>query len=259
MLGIGGRDCYLDRMLTLIKIVAAQIASFLRSRVAVQVENALLRHQVEILRRRAPRRVRVSPADRMIFKLFLRLWPRSAQFISIVNPKTIVRWHREGFRLYWRWKSRRRGGRPKIPGEIGAFVRQMSADNPLWGAPRLHGELLKLLTGLCRCLSCSRRTASSIRTDGVVMASVFWRNQGFEKGQSPYASQVNAAMPRPELRCTSPWQSGTASEAYARLAQVLSANNYAKVLRQRDPVEYVQQAHRSEAARIDGGRRREPS
>ena len=144
MLGIGGRDRYPDRMLTLIKIIAGQIALVLRSRVALQVENALLRHQVEILRRRAPRRVRISRVDRMVFKLFLKVWPSSARLISIVHPKTIIRWHREGFRLYWRWKSRRRGGRPKIPGEIRTLVRRMSVENPLWGAPRIHGELRKL-------------------------------------------------------------------------------------------------------------------
>ena len=62
----------------------------------------------------------------------------------IVHPKTLVRWHREGFRVYWRWKSRRRGGRPKAPNEVRALIRQMGAQNPLWGAPRIHGELLKL-------------------------------------------------------------------------------------------------------------------
>jgi hypothetical protein len=90
MLGIGGRDCYFERMLTLIKIIAVQITSALKSRAALQVENALLRHQVEILRRRAPGSALISLADRMVFKLFLRLWPRSARFISIVHPKTIV-------------------------------------------------------------------------------------------------------------------------------------------------------------------------
>ena len=131
-------------MITFVKIIAVQIASALISRVALQVENALLRHQVEILGRRAPGLVRISPVDRMVFKLFLRLWPRSARFISIVHHKTIVRWHREGCRLFWRWKSRRRGGRPEMHGEIRTLVRRMSAENPLWGAPRLHGELLKL-------------------------------------------------------------------------------------------------------------------
>jgi len=131
-------------MLTIFKIITIQIPLAFRSRLALQAENALLRYQIDILRRRAPKRVRISRADRMMIKLFLRLWPPSARFISIVHPKTIVRWHREGFRLYWRWKSRNRSGRPRMSSEIRALVRQMSADNPLWGAPRIHGELLKL-------------------------------------------------------------------------------------------------------------------
>jgi transposase InsO family protein len=144
MLGIGGRDRYLDHMLIFFKIIAAQIPLAFKSRIALQTENALLRHQVDILRRRAPKRVQISRADRMIIKLFLRLWPRSARFISIVHPKTVVRWHREGFRLYWRWKSRNRSGRPRVSSEIRTLVRKMSSDNPLWGAPRIHGEILKL-------------------------------------------------------------------------------------------------------------------
>ena len=63
---------------------------------------------------------------------------------SIVQPETVIRWHRTGFRLYWRWKSRTRGGRPKIPVEIRRLIREMSLANRLWGAPRIHGELLKL-------------------------------------------------------------------------------------------------------------------
>ena len=98
-----------------------------------RAENAVLHHQVEILRRRAPRRVHVTRTDRLFFKLILRLWPKAAGLIRIVHPKTLVRWHREGFRLYWRWRSRKRGGRPKIPKEIRVLVRQMSTENPLWG------------------------------------------------------------------------------------------------------------------------------
>ena len=99
---MSARDCCFERMLTLIKVIAVQITSGLRSRASLQVEKALLRHQVAILRRRAPGRALIVPADRMVFKLFLRLWPKSVRFISIVHPKTIVRWHREAYRLSWR-------------------------------------------------------------------------------------------------------------------------------------------------------------
>ena len=131
-------------MLIIVRTILIQLALGFRSRVTLQAENAVLHHQVEILRHRAPRRVHVTRTDRLFFKLILRLWPKAAGLIRIVHPKTLVRWHREGFRLYWRWRSRKRGGRPKIPKEIRVLVRQMSTENPLWGAPRIHGELLKL-------------------------------------------------------------------------------------------------------------------
>ncbi len=115
-----------------------------RSRAELQVENLVLRHQIEILKRTAPKRARLTKMDRLFFAWLLRLWPQAAQSIRLVHPKTLVRRHREGFRLYWRWKSRRRSGRPRIPTEIRALVQQMSAQNPLWGAPRIHGELMKL-------------------------------------------------------------------------------------------------------------------
>jgi len=73
-----------------------------------------------------------------------RLFPYLINAVAIVKPATVLWWHREGFRLYWRWKSRSRGGRPKIPAEIRRLIREMSLANPLWGAPRIHGELLKL-------------------------------------------------------------------------------------------------------------------
>lgn len=143
MLGICMRDGYADLMFIIIKLLLRQFILALSSRTALHAENALLRHQITILRRRAPKRVKITPTDHAIFKLCLKLWPSTARLITIVHPKTIVRWHREAFRLYWRRKSRRIG-RPKTSSEIRSLVRQMSADNPLWGAPRIHGELLKL-------------------------------------------------------------------------------------------------------------------
>lgn len=130
-------------MFTVIKIVTSQFISAFRSRTALHAKTPLLRHQITILRRRAPKRVNITQSDHAIFKIFLMFWPSSARLITIVHPKTLVRWHREGFRLYWRWKSQRIG-RPKTSSEIRLLVRKMSTDNPLWGAPRFHGELLKL-------------------------------------------------------------------------------------------------------------------
>src|SRR5260370_5823896 len=82
----------------------------------------------------------------MIFVGLYRLFPRICDALAIVKPDTLVRWHRAGFRSYWRWKSRRRGGRPIVPAKIRGLIREMSIANPLWGAPRIHAELLKLGT-----------------------------------------------------------------------------------------------------------------
>ena len=98
-----------------------------------------------VLKRSAPARLRLRNADRLIFVWLYRLFPSLLGAAVIFKPETLVRWHRSGFRLYWRWKSRRhRVGRPAIPADVRDLVRRMSRDNPLWGAPRIHGELLKL-------------------------------------------------------------------------------------------------------------------
>jgi transposase InsO family protein len=104
----------------------------------------VLRHQLNILRRTAPPRPRFRVIDRLIFVWLYRLRSSILDAVAIVQPETVLRWHREGFRLYWRWKSRSRSGRPPISRELRRLIREMSLANPLWGAPRLHGELLKL-------------------------------------------------------------------------------------------------------------------
>src|SRR6187200_3004673 len=86
----------------------------------------------------------LSNFDRMIFVCLYRIAPRILDAITIVEPETVIRWHRTGFRSFWRWKSRRRAGRPKVPLEVRQLIREMSLANPLWGAPRIHGEFLKL-------------------------------------------------------------------------------------------------------------------
>ncbi len=114
------------------------------SRKRLEAENLALRHQVTVLRRSAPRRLRLRSSDRFLFALLYRLWPGVMEAIVIVQPETIVRWHRRGFRAFWRWKSQRRPGRPRMPKEIRDLIREVSLANPLWGAPRIHGELLKV-------------------------------------------------------------------------------------------------------------------
>ena len=120
------------------------LASLLKSRRRLQVEKLILRHQLNILRRRAPGRGRPSNLDRLMFVWLYRQWPTVAGAVAIIRPETLIRWHRRGFRAFWRWKSRSRGGRPIVPTEIRELIREMSRANWLWGAPRIHGELLKL-------------------------------------------------------------------------------------------------------------------
>jgi transposase InsO family protein len=116
----------------------------LRSRAALAAENLVLRQQINVLRRTAPKRPFLSNVDRLVFVCLYRLFPGVRNVLAIVKPETIIRWHRWGFRAYWRWRSRIRGGRPKVPLEIRRLIREISFANPLWGAPRIHGELLKL-------------------------------------------------------------------------------------------------------------------
>jgi transposase InsO family protein len=104
----------------------------------------VLRHQLIVLKRRLHGRVRLTNNDRWIFIQLYRWFPSVLQVLTIIRPETLVRWHRVGFRRYWRWKSHQQGGRPPIAAELRVLVRRMSIDYPLWGAPRIHGELLKL-------------------------------------------------------------------------------------------------------------------
>jgi hypothetical protein len=120
------------------------LASPFKSRIRLEAENAALRHQLMVLRRKMPRRVRLTNNDRWFLIQLYRWFPSILQVVTIVQPETLVRWHRVGFRCYWRWKSRLRGGRPQIETDLRALIQRMSSENPLWGAPRIHGELLKL-------------------------------------------------------------------------------------------------------------------
>src|SRR6266851_6015923 len=120
------------------------LVSPFKKQARLEAEIVLLRHQLSVLRQRVPSKPRLTAADRLLLVWPYRLFPCVLNAVTIVQPETIIRWHRTGFRSYWRWKSRRRGGRPIIPGEIRRLIREMSLANPLWGAPRIHGELLKL-------------------------------------------------------------------------------------------------------------------
>jgi Integrase core domain len=128
----------------LCRLIWCAVVGLFRSRAALQAEILVLRHQLNVLRRRSPKRVAFGNLDRLVFTGLYRLAPAVLDALKILKPETLIRWHRAGFRAYWRWKSRPRGGRPATAAEIRQLIREMSVANPLWGAPRIHGELLKL-------------------------------------------------------------------------------------------------------------------
>jgi len=107
----------------------------------------ILRHQLNVLQRKSPKRPTFGMLDRLMFAGLYRLAAKVLGALAIVKLETVIKWHRAGFRSYWRWKSRRRGGRPTVAPEIRKLIREMSIANPLWGAPRIHGELLKIGIG----------------------------------------------------------------------------------------------------------------
>ena len=131
-------------MIGLLCFVLAALASPFKSKLRLEAENAVLRHQLIVLRRRLHGRVRFTNNDRWFLIQLYRWFPSMVQVLTINRPGMLVRWHRAGFRCYWRWKSRPLGGRPQIDTELRGLIRRMSVENPLWGAPRVHGELLKL-------------------------------------------------------------------------------------------------------------------
>src|SRR6266513_21631 len=131
-------------MFAIIHLLATFIADLFKSPRRLEVENLFLRHQLNVALRRAPQRVRLRAGDRALMVWMTRRWPSLLGLSRIVQPDTILRWHRCGFRAYWRWKSRGRPGRPGVSRELRELIQRMSKENPLWGAPRIHGELLKL-------------------------------------------------------------------------------------------------------------------
>ena len=131
-------------MIALLSFFLTLLVSSFKSKSRLEAENAALRHQLIVLRRKVYGRVQLMNGDRLFLVLLYRWFPSVLKTITIIRPETLVRWHRAGFRRYWRWKSRPLGGRPQIDADLRALIRRMSAENPLWGAPRIHGELLKL-------------------------------------------------------------------------------------------------------------------
>ncbi|CAJ0874308.1 hypothetical protein AMST5_02588 [freshwater sediment metagenome] len=131
-------------MIALLRLFLSMLTAPFKPMWRLDAENAALRQQLIVLRRKMKGRPRLTNGDRW-FLIFLYQWfPSILGVVTIIRPETLIRWHRSGFRFYWRWKSRRPAGRPKIDEELRALITRMSVENPLWGAPRIHGELLKL-------------------------------------------------------------------------------------------------------------------
>src|SRR3990170_6409527 len=120
------------------------LVGLFRSRSSLEAEILLLRHQLNVLRRKSPKRMAFTDVDRLVFAKLYHLAPGVLNTLKIVKPETVIRWHRASFRAYWRRRSGPRGGRPQTPLEMRRLIRDVSLANPLWGAPRIHGELLKL-------------------------------------------------------------------------------------------------------------------
>ncbi len=131
-------------MFAILRAFGMFVADQFKSRVRLEAENLFLRHQLNIALRHSPPRPWLRGSDRALLVWMTKLWPSLLGAIRVVKPETVLRWHRAGFKVYWRWKSRNRAGRPKIDRGLRDLIRRMSRENPLWGAPRIHGELLML-------------------------------------------------------------------------------------------------------------------
>ena len=131
-------------MFAILHVLWVFVVDIFKSRRRLEAENLFLHHQLNIALRRAPPRLRLYGSDRALLVWMTRIWPGLLDISRVVKPETILRWHRSGFKAFWRWKSRNRAGRPKVDRELRDLIRRMSKENPLWGAPRIHGELLML-------------------------------------------------------------------------------------------------------------------
>jgi transposase InsO family protein len=131
-------------MLALLCFVLAVLVSPFKARIRLEAENAVLRYQLIVLPRKVQGRAPLTNNDRWFCIQLYRWFPSILQVLAVVRPETLVHWHRAGFRRYWRWRSRSVGGRPPIETDLRGLIQRMNRENPLWGSPRIHGELLKL-------------------------------------------------------------------------------------------------------------------
>jgi hypothetical protein len=182
-------------MIGLFRFALSVLASPFKSKLRLEAENAVLRHQLMVLRRRPHGRVQLTNHDRLLFIQRYRWFPAILKVLTIIRPETLVRWHRAGFRCYWRWKSRPRGGRPQIDTELRALVRRMSLENPLWGAPRIHdgGHASRPLTirGLIWINATGSRSALPTKEEGILAKTEeCYRERRNEKRRAPFRMSI---------------------------------------------------------------------
>src|SRR5260370_5823242 len=152
----------------------ATLSSIFHSRAALQLENLALRHQIGVLRRFARKRPKLTPVDRLLWVWLSRIWGDWRSALAIVEPETVVAWHRKGFRLFWTWKVRHgQPRRPVISREVRDLIRKMCRENPSWGAPRIHGELLNSASTSVRTASANTLCAAASRR--LRPGAHFWR------------------------------------------------------------------------------------
>jgi putative transposase len=156
-------------MTSVLMSVLATLPGVLHSQAALHLEMLALRHQLQVLQRSRPRRLQLATADRWLWACLSVAWSEWRTALVIVKPETVIAWHRQGVRLFWTWKSRRRSGRPPVSADVRRLIRTMSKDNPLWGAPRIHGELLKLSFDI------SQATVAKYMARPTVSPSQSWR------------------------------------------------------------------------------------
>lgn len=176
-------------MMDLCRLIFWTLIDLMRVRATLEAEIWVLRQQLNVLRRSSPKRQSFGTIDRLIFVGLYRLFPKACDALAIVKPDTIIRWHRAGFRSYWRWKSRSRGGRPTVPPEIRRLIREMSIANALCGAPRIHGELLKLGIDIGQSsvakYMVKKTTATVARLEDIPSQSCGWdRCDGYVRGSN---------------------------------------------------------------------------
>src|SRR5829696_4281214 len=170
----------------------AALRVFFRSRADVSFEVFALRQQVAVLKRKRPRPT-VNRLDRLFWVVLRRLWSRWKDALVIVKPDTVVGWHRAGFRLYWRWRSRPSGGRPRVNNEIRCLIRRMAGENSGWGAPKIHGELLKLGFEVSERTVARRSCGKTLLPEGVAST---WppSSTRHQRGREPVVSQSNLGI-----------------------------------------------------------------